>query len=43
MLTELETLCEIARIESPNTRLGGWDWKGIHERLAALLAKVKCN
>jgi hypothetical protein len=41
LLAEIELLSQIAGIESPRTQLGGWDWKGIHERLTALLAKAK--
>jgi hypothetical protein len=40
LLAEVTLFADIARIESPDTRLGGWDWKGIHERLTALLAKA---
>jgi len=41
LLAEVELFCEIARIESPTTQLGGWDWKGIHERLTALVARIR--
>jgi len=41
LLSEVHLFCEIARIESPTTQLGGWDWKGIHKRLSALLASIK--
>lgn len=40
LLAEVAWLAEIARIESPRTVIGGWDWKGIHERLTALLKKT---
>ncbi len=41
LLDEVKLFAEIARIESPRTMLGGWDWKGIHERVTALLARVE--
>lgn len=41
LMKEVELFAEIARIESPTTQLGGWDWKGIHERLAALVARIR--
>lgn len=41
LLAEVELFAEIASIESPRTQLGGWDWKGMQGRLAALLVKAK--
>lgn len=41
MLAEVELFCEIASIESPTTKLGGWDWKGMHEQLSGLLKEIK--
>ena len=40
MYAEVVLFAAIARLESANTRLGGWDWKGIHERLTVLLAET---
>lgn len=41
LMAEVKLFADIARLESPRTQLGGWNWKWIHERLSALLASIE--